>query len=47
MNGQPQRPRTWKEWIAFLEQGIKETEISLEMMKAQLDQAKKHEKDKE
>lgn len=42
MNGQVKRPETWKEWKEYFEKAVKDTEIQLELLKAQLKRAVEH-----
>jgi len=42
MNGQTPRPKNWKEWEAYLKEAVKESEIQLELLKAQLKEALAH-----
>jgi len=42
MNGQIPRPKTWQEWVKWLEEAINDSEMNLAFLKAQLEEAKKH-----
>ncbi|KYK27421.1 hypothetical protein AYK26_06980 [Euryarchaeota archaeon SM23-78] len=41
MNGQQTRPESYKDWVNYLEGMIRTTQVSLVLMKAQLEAAKK------
>lgn len=41
-NGQPPKPKDWPEWVVFFKEAVKDVEIQLELLRAQLKEAQAH-----
>lgn len=42
MNGQQPKPKNWVEWESYLKEAVKDVEIQLELLRAQLLEAESH-----